>query len=1163
MMGQDSDTTLSTFAEEKDFFEALDRFVSQTSVDANTNNIDPRSEPLGTLSKILDLYQEQPYLLDPYLERIILPVVSNFRGCIEHLQSDATLTDSQVPQANPLSGVNEHLKSISRFLYFLTKVRGYKTVVRFFPHEIDDLSLVLATFSFTLERPLHPTTLVETLSWEFRYIMLLWLSLICMIPFDLAHFDQIPWNRQQGLKTSENIQKTGLKFLSSPGKEREAAALVLARLMLRRDMASESLKLFLDCVVARLECQPPCDMFEVTGIIQTLCSIAKLALPSQLQAVIPQLYRTLAVVDTISSASRTITVRKLRTKLGGRIAILCLSSSQVSSGKENYESMEEVEDIIQQLLTALEDKDTIVRWSGAKYLARLAKRLPSEFACQVSDAVLDLFGPSEPGTDSNSLSVSEHTWHGACLASAELLRWKIFPLSRLQRLQDCTIRALHFERRKGVQSIGSGVRDAASYVLWSIGRAFTANDVGPWGERLATELVLQSLFDREVHIRRAGSAAFQENVGRLGVFPHGIQVLQLADFFTVGLRRSAFLIAAPEVAKFEVYRQPILNHLVTVCICHWDSDIRELASQSVGKIAGYSIDHISEMILEIMAVDIDSKDMNKVHGTLLTLAEIGKLHHNESSSSSRFRQKVFITITSVKHAYLESYSSTPLLIGICDGILYSFSADQPDAAEFPSSPFWNKVLTIALKRPDDTLHFAIQRVLHKFSSVGVGLGHIKLLATELQKGRPVSKQTAARLLGGLVFKVEHAKPLFGQALGLLLSYADCEKPITGTKIEMRRNAIESLVSLLTNLDEAFDDFVSPEQFSSVIGVLLSGLRDYTTDERGDVGSWVRSSSLKCLETLIDFCTGVPSRIPRYTTRKVVKEVLVEILKQTVESIDSLRERAWYTTSRLLCEALSTQIDGFDSLTKIFIRDNAEHWRELSWTFPQTLELLKLCAEDETGHMNDYIDNVVEGIASLIGGQGNRDAREAGQIFCSYLNASQNVKLIREIVRRCLSIARTRIKEPKFILSALETLAMLLELPETLGILKRDACDQKLLRDILMMATHGLGRPNFPMPRIVVGMKIAIRLTSFETTRTNAGQHLQKYLTHRLPRIRSMAAEMMYNELQFQAEEMPELEELLTGTDWSGDVDEYQEQANKISDCLSGSSPREEDFVPHS
>lgn len=106
-------------------------------------------------------------------------------------------------------------------------------IVRFCPHEVQDLSLVLATFGLTVKTSPATMLLVETLSWELRYIMLLWLSLICMIPFNLSRFDQIPCNQLQGLNTCDNIRKSSLHFLRAPGKEREAAALVLARLMLR------------------------------------------------------------------------------------------------------------------------------------------------------------------------------------------------------------------------------------------------------------------------------------------------------------------------------------------------------------------------------------------------------------------------------------------------------------------------------------------------------------------------------------------------------------------------------------------------------------------------------------------------------------------------------------------------------------------------------------------------------------------------------------------------------------------------------------------------------------------------------------------------------------------------------------------------------------------
>ncbi|KAG0149301.1 hypothetical protein CROQUDRAFT_89389 [Cronartium quercuum f. sp. fusiforme G11] len=1156
-MDSEGDPTLSTFAEEKELSDLVAQLVNQTDTSVEQETTDQSKsqiDPLIRLSNILDLYQEQPYLLDPHLEEIVLPVVSNFRKCIEYLQSNHSppfngiLAEgySETKTLKPPCDINGYIQRLAHFLYLLTKVRGYKTIVRLFPHEVQDLSLVLTTFSLSADRKPGAAKLIETLSWEFRYIMLLWLSLICMIPFDLSRFDQIPCNQEQSLKTSENIQINSSFFLSSAGKEREAAALVLARLMLRQDMASTFITPFLESILGRLNSQSPCDIFEVTGILQTLCYLTKLARPSQLQTVIPQLYRTLAIIDSLASTSQNITVRKLRVKLAGRIALLCLSAAHISLIGDGVS--EEVEVIIQELLSSLQDKDTIVRWSGAKYLARLAKLLPIQFATQVFDAVLDLFEESQSATESTLLAVSEHTWHGACLASAEFLRWKIFPLSRLERLLKWTVQALHFEQRKGVRNIGSGVRDAAAYVLWSLGRAFRPSDLGPFGDRLAIQLVLQSLFDREVHIRRAGSAAFQENVGRLGVFPHGIQVLQIADFFTVGLRRSSFLTAAPEVAKYEVYQEPILNHLIGVCICHWDLDIRELASRSIGKIASHSMEKIPQQILGRIGSDVNSKDVNKVHGTLLTLAEIAKLFDYDKtlSCASTVREQIFVAITSVKETYLTAYSSNLLLIGICEGLMHTFSTDQPAGAEFPASPYWDQMMKIALKRPDDTLHTAIQRVFLKFSTLGSGLNHVPRLSKVLKSGQSVAKQAAARFLGGFILKAERNKALFDKTFELLLQYADREGPVAEVGIEVRRNAIESIVALLVNLDESLNDFVSPTKFLSVISVLINGLNDYTNDERGDVGSWVRSSSLKSLAVLVEFCTLLPNRVPQYLPKKETRRILAGILKQTVESIDSLRELAWSSASTIVSKVLTMEIDAYDCLATTFdplshsdlldsrkkVGTCSANWRDLSWTFPRTLNVLKLSAEDESGSLTHYLDSMVEGIVLLVGGKGNSAARQAAQTLCTYLSTTNQNRLTREFVSRILQLTRTRTKEPKLLLSALETLAILLELPGTLAVLEVEPTDQKLLKNMLVMATHGLNRPNFPLTRVMVGMKIVIRLTAFVSTRSQAGQSVARYLAHHLPRVRGVAADMLANQPHLQIENMTEVIELLTTTNWT-------------------------------
>jgi len=70
--------------------------------------------------------------------------------------------------------------------------------------------------------------------------------------------------------------------------------------------------------------------------------------------------------------------------------------------KENGEVDEEkipneIEDIIEQLLFGLKDKDTIVRWSSAKGIGRITNRLPKDMAEDVLVSVLDLFTFVEDG----------------------------------------------------------------------------------------------------------------------------------------------------------------------------------------------------------------------------------------------------------------------------------------------------------------------------------------------------------------------------------------------------------------------------------------------------------------------------------------------------------------------------------------------------------------------------------------------------------------------------------------------------------------------------------------------------------------------------------------------------------------------------------------------
>jgi len=76
----------------------------------------------------LTRYQEQPQLLDSCLEGIVQPLSFLLRAHAVDFESTASVS----------STIN-----VCRLLQVLVLVRGYKTIVKFFPHDAADLERVL------------------------------------------------------------------------------------------------------------------------------------------------------------------------------------------------------------------------------------------------------------------------------------------------------------------------------------------------------------------------------------------------------------------------------------------------------------------------------------------------------------------------------------------------------------------------------------------------------------------------------------------------------------------------------------------------------------------------------------------------------------------------------------------------------------------------------------------------------------------------------------------------------------------------------------------------------------------------------------------------------------------------------------------------------------
>ena len=116
---------------------------------------------------IFQKYQEQPSLLDSLLESLVQPLmnaVKNYLAVLMKKEEKAT----------------EELHSLLMIVYQLTKVRGEKYVIQYFPHEVKDLYPAISYLA--RER-------LEKSDWESRYVIMLWLGVIALVPFDLEIID--------------------------------------------------------------------------------------------------------------------------------------------------------------------------------------------------------------------------------------------------------------------------------------------------------------------------------------------------------------------------------------------------------------------------------------------------------------------------------------------------------------------------------------------------------------------------------------------------------------------------------------------------------------------------------------------------------------------------------------------------------------------------------------------------------------------------------------------------------------------------------------------------------------------------------------------------------------------------------------------------------------
>lgn len=874
------------------------------------------SEAFGRVTK---KYQGHAQALDQELEALTIALLE--------------FASTRLVHAERLQYRDIGLDTACSCVYELCSARGLKATLRVFPHAVRDLEPVMLTLA-SLDAS-------DRQAWRTRYTLLLWLAMLAKNPFDVESvfgggnhtFVQCVWRACDAT-------------LRDSGPAREAAALCLSSVLTRRDVSPDelaSLVARLAKLVGAVRAGAALEVvFEATGTLRALAGALKTGERPRSRAVTRAVMEAVAPCfgDTTDKALRPL--RKLAVKVVGRcgcallkprVAKWCYSrgrrtllvehgdiatadgsleqdddedENRLDAG-DDEDAAEMLEDVVDRLLEGYRDAETATRWTAAKAVARVAARLGQSVADDVVVCVLDDARGVTNGNDDASR-------HGACLALAELARLGVLLPERLSEAMDALTQSMLFDKRTASGSVGAHVRDAACYVAWAFARAYEPAVIAPYVHDLATTVAVVSIFDREIHVRRAASAALQENIGRQGHsnFPSGIELLSLADYFALGSRDKAYLEVAPAVFRLsDAYADAILSYIVADRLMHWDAHVRQLAARSLGAVvkSGAADDSARDKVVAFAVAELSPRaisptDVGERHGALLGIAEAvaargecatpeevaAILPTLEAKRLFRGRGGELVRVAACRlveclarcGAQL-AVKTQLLLLSTLDDCAVHAVEEVRDAAVDALRQFCATYFGRSREPPSERL---IERTAGKY------IGLLESAATaSISRG-------AARAVGVLPARVFcSSDAVLDRAIAALCRRAHRDDKVAGERdAETRRDALRALAEMCRTAFDYADGSTrscrTPKRIRQIFETYIESCRDYGVDKRGDVGSWARVEGMRAAADL----AIIASRAAYPTERHVGVQagaplVVPQLSKRVADYLDPVRLNA--------------------------------------------------------------------------------------------------------------------------------------------------------------------------------------------------------------------------------------------------------------------------------
>ncbi|PGH14144.1 hypothetical protein AJ79_03262 [Helicocarpus griseus UAMH5409] len=1188
------------------------------------NNNDRRVHRLAQAvktDKLIDLlepFQEWPQLLDPYLQEILSNLIDAFLAYLKDHRGQYVLASSSPSvhkKSQQVGALYPLPRAICKLLYTLCKIRGVKVISRFLNNEPKYLEPMLRAFidwdgTGAVTGQAAPMMVEEastkaqpkSLIWEERYVMLLWLSHLLLAPFDLASISSddlpVPYDNLSVIpdlavgipRVSLSVLSICLKYVVLPGKEMEAATVLLARLALRLDMQRLGLLSSLTgWALDVLRPTPDGTAPPVYTCIGVLSFVSRLGASGHVgdlaPFIVPIFNEVLQISEGESPVAQTIrssaSARKAMIKILRTITTLVISLEEgAGQGQISEDTVSMVlENAIDYFLVSLADKDTPVRFAASKALSMITVRLDSSMASDVIEAVLgslneNILYEKQDGTlitpfeareievklrKRNISAVDPQRWQGLILTFAHLLFRRSPPTFQLPHVLQSLVSGLDFEQRSSTgSSVGTSVRDAACFGIWALSRKYTTSELqdldaqelevttnqedGNTLQALAIELVCAACLDPSGNIRRGASAALQELIGRHpDTIYEGIPLAQVVDYHAVARRSRAMVEVAKRASDVGiVYWSPLVDGLL-----QWkgigspDAESRRVAARAVGDLSLQESYKSMSIVFERLLQKLSTTPLQAIearHGIFLSLAATidAFIAHRKDGDGGQcgpeYANEVMQQITGLWGGVFDS-PLTPTAETLANpslrpdltaeasaGLISSLArACAPEEQQndirpilsHPSLRLLDKVIEVLLlcvSRPDD---IPIEASSEAASNL-FGLLPDSKKSEIVQKWFNNIKESWKRVTGrgqiaalGAIFK---RMPESGEGRKFIIDkLIEC----TGEEenISKRSAAVNCLATgVLPEIDD-----VEP-----IAGHLKTFLNDYTTDRRGDIGSFIRLEAIQAVNVILE------SKVPRGSAPPYLKDLMGCVVRLAAEKLDKVRFQAW--------KCLQTFWETSKDLPPL-VR-NYGHFSEVSET-DYFLQLFSLLQVDWLRHplSRGMVTSASTGTEGLV-----RASRFALLQYVNEQNEAQRGNTCVKLIEDWLSVLESDMEDDRYAIPAVEMIAFLLDI-----CFSHSSPDLNINYRKLFITVQKFHFKSANMSRMEAAIKVYALLWRMNVIRSDAMKKLTGMLLHPYPKIRTIAADCLY--METYVEEMK-------AEDWSSSPKELKGRVDGLRGALS-------------